>query len=505
MERESLYAAICANPRDDLPKLVFADWLDEHGDAADRAHAELIRIQCEWEGNARGNERALEPYRLTDIEAWWPDAATLAKSDPVAASAARMLERAAHLESTLPAKPRVRPPQFDGVSYRYNGRIPGLKTELSIRREQTWEAQMATIAEGFPLRELVMDAPYSPRYEPWDHRRFDARVLSNLESLTSGKRALTALTSAIVASPATAHLKRLSAIHSHLLGELFEILERAEHLTQLEEIEIDQIGNSGSDRGFARFDESVVRNLRRLRVGHNNWDRPYRSLPLLLQFSAVECKLEELEMRDASDADVVAEYLCRGELACPGLAKLGLPLGGIGTRGTCDLLTSDRFPALRHLDVSENSLGEFVGKQLERTVEFPKLHSLNLEHTQLSDAGISALVNWKGYQGLRKLILSRIAFNHASIRALVSGDVPNLRTLSLRNCRLHGSHVRELVRSRFVRSLWSLDLRGNTVDDTFIRALIETPFLDALQCLLVDVPEDDDRLRIRFGDQPRVP
>ena len=45
-ERENLYAAICAAPRDDLPKLVFADWLDEHGDAADRAHAELIRIQC---------------------------------------------------------------------------------------------------------------------------------------------------------------------------------------------------------------------------------------------------------------------------------------------------------------------------------------------------------------------------------------------------------------------------------------------------------------------------
>jgi uncharacterized protein (TIGR02996 family) len=39
-------AAIAASPDDDLPRLVYADWLDENGDA-DRA--EFIRIQCELE------------------------------------------------------------------------------------------------------------------------------------------------------------------------------------------------------------------------------------------------------------------------------------------------------------------------------------------------------------------------------------------------------------------------------------------------------------------------
>ncbi len=36
-------AAVCASPDDDLPRLVFADWLDEHGDPA---RAEFIRLQC---------------------------------------------------------------------------------------------------------------------------------------------------------------------------------------------------------------------------------------------------------------------------------------------------------------------------------------------------------------------------------------------------------------------------------------------------------------------------
>jgi uncharacterized protein (TIGR02996 family) len=30
-DREALYAAILAHPDDDTPRLVFADWLQEHG------------------------------------------------------------------------------------------------------------------------------------------------------------------------------------------------------------------------------------------------------------------------------------------------------------------------------------------------------------------------------------------------------------------------------------------------------------------------------------------
>src|SRR3954452_707004 len=47
--------AILGQPDDDAPRLVYADWLEEHGDA-DRA--EFIRLQCELarlpEGDRRG-------------------------------------------------------------------------------------------------------------------------------------------------------------------------------------------------------------------------------------------------------------------------------------------------------------------------------------------------------------------------------------------------------------------------------------------------------------------
>lgn len=43
-ERDALMRAILANPDDDLPKIVYADWQEEHGDPL---HAELIRLLLE--------------------------------------------------------------------------------------------------------------------------------------------------------------------------------------------------------------------------------------------------------------------------------------------------------------------------------------------------------------------------------------------------------------------------------------------------------------------------
>jgi uncharacterized protein (TIGR02996 family) len=44
-EAVALYRAILAHPDEDTPRLVYADWLDENGDAADRTFAEFIRVQ----------------------------------------------------------------------------------------------------------------------------------------------------------------------------------------------------------------------------------------------------------------------------------------------------------------------------------------------------------------------------------------------------------------------------------------------------------------------------
>jgi uncharacterized protein (TIGR02996 family) len=42
-DRDALWAAVLAAPADDAPRLVYADWLDEHGEPV---LAEFIRVQC---------------------------------------------------------------------------------------------------------------------------------------------------------------------------------------------------------------------------------------------------------------------------------------------------------------------------------------------------------------------------------------------------------------------------------------------------------------------------
>jgi uncharacterized protein (TIGR02996 family) len=45
-EQSDLYRAVLADPEDDAPRLIYADWLDEHGQPE---RAEFIRVQCAME------------------------------------------------------------------------------------------------------------------------------------------------------------------------------------------------------------------------------------------------------------------------------------------------------------------------------------------------------------------------------------------------------------------------------------------------------------------------
>ena len=77
-DREALLAGILANPDDDLPRLVFADHLDEHGDADDAVQAEFIRGQIEMATLYPYTRRWMKLSHLTKAilqkrEAEWSD------------------------------------------------------------------------------------------------------------------------------------------------------------------------------------------------------------------------------------------------------------------------------------------------------------------------------------------------------------------------------------------------------------------------------------------------
>jgi uncharacterized protein (TIGR02996 family) len=63
-ERDALLKAVCDNPDDDTPRLVFADWLQEHGDE-DRA--EFIRLQIELAALPEGKKKQKAQAREKEL------------------------------------------------------------------------------------------------------------------------------------------------------------------------------------------------------------------------------------------------------------------------------------------------------------------------------------------------------------------------------------------------------------------------------------------------------
>ncbi|MCI0702716.1 MAG: TIGR02996 domain-containing protein [Planctomycetia bacterium] len=74
-DEEAFLRAICDQPDEDTPRLVFADWLDEQGGSVNAAWAELIRVQVALARGA-GAERERLAARESELEpavvAVWP-------------------------------------------------------------------------------------------------------------------------------------------------------------------------------------------------------------------------------------------------------------------------------------------------------------------------------------------------------------------------------------------------------------------------------------------------
>ena len=121
-EQEGLLATIAARPDDDLPRLVYADWLDDHGQTgADRTQASFIRRKIAewrdptpWEASPGGRKSAkllkrfqeawlagLPPFQAVagiQFERGFPEKVYLR---PDAADAVPLLERLPHLLGTV--------------------------------------------------------------------------------------------------------------------------------------------------------------------------------------------------------------------------------------------------------------------------------------------------------------------------------------------------------------------------------------------------------------------
>lgn len=133
LERNALLAAVLANPDDDLPRLVFADWLDENGDPDearfirsqialatlpewDPQAVVLRRTRPEWEKNntfRRGFGHAIAAPTLADLKQLMPSTLKVAPIERLGLFTATLAQWKTFVRS--PWLPNIREIDFESI------------------------------------------------------------------------------------------------------------------------------------------------------------------------------------------------------------------------------------------------------------------------------------------------------------------------------------------------------------------------------------------------------
>ncbi len=443
-------ADICANVEDDTPRLVYADWLEDHGQPE---RAELIRVQIE----------------RTRLPKW--DAAQV-----------RLRVREEALIATHGAAWRAAIPKLEGVGW--GGFRRGFVAQASLAsfallREAAWRdvAPVEAVAVRWPkkgeadalapipgLRELAMAGHM---VSTADADRLSAcRLLSTLRVLDiTGCAVGVGGLERVVSSP---HLGRLEALRAadNGIGDGIAGAFNAgpANLPELEELDLSESGDAGyygvdvfTAEGFAALGAwPGMARIRRLDLSGHGMQED-QILPLLR--SPLAAGLKELTLHNTHNYRGWGYILAE---AHPDLALDALDIGDNLYRGDAGVLADNpRLAGLKELRIDDI-------------------------HMEDSPDDLRDLASGRFMSGLRVLRLERgEAGGSDGLQAILAAPAPHLHTLSLRDAYIEDGPIIALAASPASNTLLELDLTGNQLRSDAARALGETKHLQSLLVLRV--------------------
>lgn len=190
--------------------------------------------------------------------------------------------------------------------------------------------------------------------------------------------------------------------------------------------------------------------------------------------------------------------------------RLDLGSNQIGVRGVSALASSSLVERLRELNLSWNPLADTGLHELARTHDAGQLRTLGLAKCNLTTAGVLDLAGAAWVANLHNLALSENPIgDRAGVTLLNGSALRNLRTLDLRSCELGDATAHALAANPAACRLSWLDLGNNRITDGGARALAASPHLGHLTYLNLYqnrlTPAGCAALRARFGRLVRVP
>jgi uncharacterized protein (TIGR02996 family) len=470
MSQRGFQFDIAEHPDDDTPRLIYADWLEDHGD---EAQAEFIRVQIrrsrlpledlEQPTLARREAQLLARYEarwagdLAEIAIGW----TFSRGFIERVHVRQLCELTAYLhQHPLP----LRTVQFERLGeLRHAGDLSALRylreleacyvalpgVELapliesphlgSLRRLQLKAAHLI----GPLAVEMLVQAPWAP----------ELRSLSlSMMNLTQESARLLAET------PVFGQLRSLDVSFNALIGDRGAALllrsSLGRHLTSLDLTDTGLTGRGARELGAM----PQLERLETLRLGHNALGGPGAAVLLQSQY------LTGLKHLDLSNARIGSRGLGVLSTGIPGdeLEELKLSRCDLTADTLRDLLVSPTARRLQVLDIGNNAL-EARGARVLAEHCPESLRILDLRFCNLGDAGVETLTASKRLGRLHTLILHANQLGVGSARALAGCNrLPRLRVLGLRNNALDTQAAQALIASSHLH-LTSLQLEVNSL------------------------------------------
>jgi uncharacterized protein (TIGR02996 family) len=435
---------ILANPDDDAPRLIYADWLDENGDAA---RAEFIRVQIE----------------RTTLPEWDPRQVRL-----------RLREEA--LLKLHGRKWKAELPRLQDVTWKEfrRGFVATARfTRFSVINANASACWAATPVEAISVR--------------WPRKGEPCERLAPLAGLRELSFLETPVEVAPLAdSPLLSTLRVLSI--SGLWATGFRRLAGSPHLGNLATLRVpfNSIGNEGID---ALLGAKSLNALTELDLSDHGRTGRHRGDPVI-----------EAETVATLVAWPGMNRLCSLKMSCTGVGQSGLRtlLRSPGAKGLkvlalqyneLDSAAMQEFDAalpelqLDVLDLGGNLLGNRGAKYLANAFCLRELKTLVLDSCGITIAGARSLAKALFIGSLRKLHINNNNFGSKGLRELLDSNPRNLHTLEMALACLTNEGVVYLAEAPASDSLLDANLCLNDVDDRSLKALASSNYLRNLLVL----------------------
>ena len=489
-DRESLLNDVLENPYDLGSRLVYADWLVEHGDP----RGEFIHSQVEmettdpWSPAYVDAKVASENLYLkfgdhddaTTNEHWDADLVRLIETKVPGTTP----DSVPYLEGTYSASVSM----FHSVrKFRYRS---GFIDQLEVERLKAFQA-IDRIRQLTPVRSLTFQNSSADRrlnFGAWN----GLKTVRDLRLRTRSPQY--DLHRLLQATDAT-KLESLSAMGRNLQqkNEIAIQLEKASDLVNLQKLDL-----SYNEFGRNAYSTNVV-----------ECDRQIEKISKGVCFS----RLQSLSLKDNPISDRGMEYVassaCMPRLeslnikltnvqdgGLQSLAKAGMPklkklsMGWwFGNNASADglgwFLQADSIGKLRELDLTGWPLTRDVVRELAECSRLSELRILKLGNTQLNDECARELAKSPYLSRLHLLDLSTTRITEAGLLKLVNSSVADgLTALKLSEVKsLRNSNFRIFADSKSINSIKYLDVSRETLTNDSLRAIAQSQNLSSLKTI----------------------